>query len=107
VHRKVHGITKGLRARSPESFGFKHFRQVGAAGFEPTTSRPPDKRHAVASEDLSEVTSSEPAACTAACTSRAENANADALAAFVASLTPERRQRLAALLTGQSEGGQP
>ena len=50
-----------------------------------------------------------PCDCTAACTSEPKTANgpaADPLADFVAGLTAEQRQRLAALLTGAKEGGE-
>jgi hypothetical protein len=53
------------------------------------------------------LTASPSARCTPRCTGDAESANeptADPLADFVASLTAEQRQRLAALLTGQREG---
>lgn len=55
------------------------------------------------------VTSSPSLDCTAACISEPETANgpaADPLADFVASLTAEQRQRLAALLIGRKEGGE-
>jgi integrase len=48
-----------------------------------------------------EVTASPSGCCTARCTSEAENANADPLAAFVSSLTPEQRARLIALLASE------
>jgi hypothetical protein len=42
--------------------------------------------------------------CTSVCTSNAETANAEHLEAFVASLTPEERRHLAALLAGEGQG---
>jgi hypothetical protein len=41
------------------------------------------------------------AGCTPGCTDPAPDANLDLLAALVSILTPEQRQRFAALLTGQ------
>lgn len=76
------------------------------AGFEPATSSSGVNRRPLASENLSEVTSSPAARCTARCTGEADSANeptADPLADFVSSLTAEQRQRLAALLTGKRE----
>ena len=77
-------------------------------GIEPATSWLQTSESSVASENLSEVTSSPSARCTARCTGEADSANeptADPLADFVASLTAEQRQRLAALLAGKREGG--
>ena len=52
-----------------------------------------------------QVTSSDSLRCPARCTESEETANADPLAGFVASLSPEQRQRLADLLAGSKEGG--
>src|SRR5690348_2543983 len=60
------------------------------------------------STQCQELTSSSSLRCTARCTGEADSANettADPLAAFVASLTAEQRERLARLLTGEREGG--
>jgi hypothetical protein len=51
-----------------------------------------------------QVTSSSFARCPARCTESQETANADPLADFVASLSPEQRKRLADLLAGSKEG---
>jgi hypothetical protein len=50
----------------------------------------------------------DPNACTAACTSKAESADADPLAQLAASLlalSPADRARLVAMLAGQGEAG--
>ena len=81
----------------------RDLNQVGAAGFEPTTSRPPDKTHPDVTENSQEVTPTPSHRCTPRCSNNAAP-NADPLAVLVASLTPEQRARIAALLTGQAEG---
>jgi hypothetical protein len=62
-----------------------------------------DRKHNAAKE----VTSSHSLRCIARCTESEETANADPLAGFVASLTPEQRKRLADLLVGSKEGDAP
>lgn len=74
-------------------------------GFEPLTFSSGGYKSSNASDDLSQVTSSDSARCTARCTSNAPDANDDPLLAFVASLSPEQRQRLAELLTGGGDRG--
>ena len=77
-------------------------------GIEPATSWLQTSESPAVSKNPNEVTSSPSARCTARCTGGADSANeptADPLADFVASLTDEQRQRLAALLTGKREGG--
>jgi hypothetical protein len=63
------------------------------------------KRRCVTSESPSDVTANPSARCTPRCTETGPEANADPLAAFVAGLSAEDRARLAALLTGNGEGG--
>ncbi len=65
----------------------------------------PSKQPTVASGNLSQLTATHSARCTSRCTETGNELNADALAGFVASLTPADRSRLVALLTGQAEGG--
>ena len=74
-------------------------------GIEPSTSWLQTRSLSVISGDNKEVTSLDSARCPARCTESEETANADPLAGFVASLTPEQRQRLADLLAGNKEGG--
>ena len=69
------------------------------------TSRTTTERNGDVSENGQEVTTTPPAACTTACTSEAQNANDDTLAALAAVLTgldPTMRAKLAAMLVGQS-----
>ena len=87
-------------------------------GIEPATSWLQTRESTVASVDSKALTPTPSAACTSACTSEAENANADALdadqgdtlatlAAALLTLSPADRERLAAMLTGhqgESEG---
>jgi len=80
-------------------------RTGGAVGSEPTTSRPPDKKLCGAIDNQHRVTSYDSSRCTPRCNELEAEPNADPLAAFVASLTLEQRRSLAALLTGQREGG--
>ena len=51
-----------------------------------------------------ELTTSDHFRCTPCCTENEKEHHADPLAGFVASLTPEQRERLAKLLTGSREG---
>jgi hypothetical protein len=84
---------------------FRLAAKIGPRGFEPLTSCTPSYESTVVSGNLSQVTSSGSARCTARCTENGNEANADPLAGFVASLTPADRARLVALLTKQGEGG--
>ena len=104
----------GLRLRYRPSAGIckwlsaKHLLRICSAGFEPATFSSGAKGHPVTSENLPGVTSTTSLGCTSVSASEPENANkpaADPLADFVASLTAEQRQRLAALLAGKREGG--
>ncbi len=85
-------------------------------GIEPATYWLQTQGHRDVSEDSKQLTSTPPAACTSACTSIAENANADKhdadqgdplakLAAALLTLSPADRARLAAMLTGDRKEG--
>lgn len=71
-----------------------------------STSCVQSREHPVVSDATKGLTDNQSFACTTACTSGPEIAKTDPLAGFVASLTPEQRRRLVALLIG-SEGDPP
>ena len=82
---------------------------MGATGHEPVTPSVSSKGTPDASGTAEELTAAAPSACTTACTSTAETANAgtvEALAAALLALSPRDRARLVAMLLGQgAEGG--
>jgi hypothetical protein len=83
---------------------------MGATGLEPVTPSVSSKGPLNATTNQQGLTASPSDACTTACTSEPENANAgtvEALAAALLSLSPADRQRLAALLLGQQEAPAP
>jgi hypothetical protein len=96
VHGDNHTDLHGTANLLPECFVDPTEARKGTSSVGKSTS--------IATENLSEVTTTPSSVCTSVCTKGGETADADLLADFVAGLTPEQRRRLAALLAGQSEG---
>ncbi len=111
--RVDHAIEQHAQATNkPLTTPVNGLRQERETGFEPATSSLGSCAGVVLSENPQALTATPPAACTSACTSKAENANAlrpetdqdealAALAAAIAGLSPADRERLGALLAGQ------
>ena len=83
--------------------------RVGATGLEPVTPSVSNKGTPDAGETDKGLTAAAPSACTTACTSTVETANAgtlEALAAALLGLSVADRTRLAAMLMGEHRDGE-